>query len=245
MALSLGWQDVRDTYSRSTLGPLWITLGLAIQVSTIGIVFGLIFGADLNVYFPFLAISLVMWTFLVSAINDSTGAYVQSQQIVKQMYVPGFFPVLRVVTKNLVIFFHNLLIIFVVMAVFGLWPGFELILFAPGLIVVVGVLYAVSTVAAIVSARYRDIPPIITSIMTVSFYLTPIIWMPESIPEQFRGIILTLNPFYHLMELIRAPIMGGFASSINWGVSVGLLISVGIFAKWVSDRYSWKIVYWL
>lgn len=243
--MSLGWQDVRDTYKRSTLGPIWITLGLGVQITTIGLVFGLIFGIDMTEYFPFIAISLVLWNFLVSGINDSTGAYVQSQQIVRQMYVPSFFPVLRVMTKNVIILSHNFVIVIGALVAFQVTPGPELILLIPGLLTVLAVVYSVSTVSAVVSARYRDIPPIISSILTVSFYVTPIIWMPRSIPEEFRGIILSYNPFYHLMELVRAPLTGGVATSLNWAVGLGLLVALALFARWVSNRYSWKIVYWL
>ncbi len=245
LAASLGWQDVRDTYQRSTLGPIWITLGLAVQVTAIGLVFGLIFGVDLNVFFPFLAISLILWNFIVSSVIDSTGAYLQSQQIVKQMYVPGFFPVVRVISKNIIIFGHNLSIIAVVMVVFGIAPTPILLLFVPGLVVVTALIYAVATTAAIVSARFRDVPPIISSVLMVSFYVTPIIWMPESLPDQFRSVVLTWNPFYHLMELIRSPILGATPSVLNWLAGIGLSILAGIFAWRVSREYSWKIVYWL
>ena len=245
LAMSLGWQDVRDTYQRSTLGPLWMTIALGVQVTSIGLVFGLLFGADLAVFFPFLAMSLTLWGFVVSTVNDSTGAYVQSQQIVKQMYVPSFFPVVRVISKNLIVFGHNLSIIVIVAAVFGIAPNANLAWFFPGLLVCTAVVYSVSVVAATVSARFRDVPPIISSVLMVSFYLTPIIWMPETLPEEFRNIVLTWNPFYHLMELIRAPILGSAPSVLNWGVGIGLFVVLGLFAWWVSRRYSWKIVYWL
>ena len=245
LAMSLGWQDVRDTYQRSTLGPLWMTIALGVQVTAIGLVFGLLFGVDLTVFFPFLAISLTLWGFVVSSVNDATGAYVQSQQIVKQMYVPSFFPVVRVLSKNLIVFGHNLSIIVIVAAVFGIVPNANLLLFVPGLVVVTAVIYVVSVVAATVSARFRDVPPIISSVLMVSFYMTPIIWMPESLPEEFRNIVLTWNPFYHLMELIRSPILGSAPSALNWLAGLGIFVGLGLFAWWVSRRYSWKIVYWL
>lgn len=241
----LGWQDVKDTYQRSTLGPLWVTIGLGVQIATIGFVFGLIFEADLSSYLPFLAISLVLWNFLVATINEATGAFVSSQQIVKQMYVPSFFPVLRVLSKNIFTFLHNLSIILVVLIVFRINPGIEVVLVAPGIMLVCAVVYAASTVAAVVSTRYRDFPPIISSVLMVSFYLTPVIWMPETLPEEFRTMVLTFNPFYHLMELVRAPLMGIATSALNWVVATGLAIALGIFANWISRKYAWKIVYWL
>lgn len=222
-----------------------MTIALGVQVTAIGLVFGLLFGTDMSVYFPFLAVSLTLWGFVVSSLNESTGAYVQSQQIVKQMYVPGFFPIVRVLAKNLIVFGHNFSIIVVVAAVFGIVPTWLVLLFIPGLVVVAATIYAVSAVAATVSARFRDVPPIISSVLMVSFYLTPIIWMPEKLPEDFRNIVLTWNPFYHLMELIRAPILGSAPSVLNWAVGIGLFVVLGLFAWWVSRKYSWKIVYWL
>lgn len=211
----------------------------------IGLVFGLLFGVDLTVFLPFLAISLTLWGFVVSSVSDSTGAYIQSQQIVKQMYVPSFFPVVRVLSKNLITFGHNLGIIVIVMVVFGIVPNLSTLWFVPGLALVTAVIYVVSTVSATVSARFRDIPPIISSVLTLSFYLTPIIWMPDSLPAEFRNIVLTWNPFYHLMELIRSPILGSAPSALNWGFSLGIFFVLGLFAWWVSRKYSWKIVYWL
>jgi ABC-type polysaccharide/polyol phosphate export permease len=182
---------------------------------------------------------------VVSSINDSTDAYMQSQQIVKQMYVPGFFPVVRVLAKNLIVFSHNLIIIVGVMVVFDVPPNWFVLFALPGLAVITAVIYVVSVVVATVSARFRDVPPVISSVLMVSFFLTPIIWMPESLPESFRNSVLTWNPFYHLMELIRAPILGAAPSALNWGVGIGLFVVLGLFAWWVSRRYSWKIVYWL
>lgn len=245
LAISLGWQDVRDTYQRSTLGPLWMTIALGVQITAIGLVFGLLFGVDLAIFLPYLAVSLTLWGFVVSSVNDATGAYVQSQQIVKQMYVPSFFAVVRVLSKNLIVFGHNMSIIAVVVTVFGIVPNINLLFFVPGLLVVTAVLYAVSVVAATVSTRFRDVPPIISSLLLVSFYVTPIIWMPESLAEEFRNIVLTWNPFYHLMELLRSPILGSAPSLLNWSVAIGIFFGLSLFAWWVSRKYSWKVVYWL
>lgn len=245
LAISLGWQDVKDTYQRSTLGPLWITVGLGVQIAAIGLVFGLIFGADLSEYLPFLGISLVLWAYIVSTITDSTNAYVQSQQVIKQIDVPSYLPIVRVLAKNSVIFAHNLSIVALILLIFARGPGLELLLFIPGLLVVAWVMFAVSTIAGIVSARYRDLSPIISSILMVSFYLTPIIWMPTTLPEQFREPILAFNPFFHLMELIRGPLLGSVPSLTSWLVGLGLLIAFSGLALLMIRRYAWKIVYWL
>ena len=61
IGLTLGWQDVRQSYRRSALGQLWITIGMAVTITTIGLVFGLIFGTPMQIFLPYLASGIIMW----------------------------------------------------------------------------------------------------------------------------------------------------------------------------------------
>ena len=241
----LGLQDVLDTYRRSTLGPLWITFALGAQVAAIGFILGGIFLVDVEEYLPFLTVSLILWNFVVSTLNDSTNSYVHSQQMLRQIYTPSYLPTFRVLSKNLIIFGHNFSLVIFVLIFFRRAPGPEVFLSLMGLFVVVTVIYFTSTILGIAGTRYRDLSPIIGSILMVSFYLTPIIWMPDNLPEQFWDPILALNPLFHLMELVRGPVLGTVPSLTSWLVSVGLLIVFGVLALVMSRRYAWKIVYWL
>jgi lipopolysaccharide transport system permease protein len=55
-------------------------------------------------------------------------------------------------------------------------------------------------------ARFRDIPPIIGSVMQMAFFVTPVIWKPELIGE--KAWLLPLNPFFTLLEVVRGPLLG-------------------------------------
>ena len=245
LAASLGAQDVRDLYQRSVLGPIWNTIGMAVQLLAIGTIFGLVFKADLTTYFPFLAISLVLWNYLVTTINESTGAYVGAERFIKEIPVPYFFPIVRLLAKNAVGFLHNAVIIVIVSLVFPRDLGWNLLLSLLGLFVVMGNLIWTSTLAALVSARFRDVPPMIAAFMTVSFFATPIIWMPESLPDEFKDFILPYNPFYHLMELVRGPLLGYSPALENWLVGIGMLVIGNGIAWWLARRLWWRVVYWL
>ena len=70
----LGWQDVRQRYRRSALGPFWITIGMAVMIATIGIVFGQIFKTPLYDFFPFLAIGTILWSFMSTVIEAPSTA---------------------------------------------------------------------------------------------------------------------------------------------------------------------------
>lgn len=245
LAASLGAQDVRDLYQRSVLGPVWNTIGMAVQLLAIGTIFGLVFQADLTTYFPFLAVSLVLWNYLATSINESTEAYVGAERFIKELPVPYFFPIVRSVSKNAVVFLHNFAIIVIISLVFPKDWGWSILLVLPGLFVVMGNLVWTSTLAALISAKFRDIPPMIAAFMTVSFFATPIIWMPESLPDEFKELILPYNPFYHLMELVRGPLLGYSPALENWLVGIGLLVIGNAVAWWLARRLWWRVVYWL
>ncbi len=59
----LGWQDVRQRYRRSALGPFWLTISMGVMIGTIGIVFGQIFKTPMREFLPFLAAGMILWSF--------------------------------------------------------------------------------------------------------------------------------------------------------------------------------------
>jgi len=227
------------------LGPWWITLGLGLQITAIGLLFGLLFQIPLDEYLPFLAVSLVVWNLIVTGINDSTSSYLQSERIIRQVRTPPLLPIVRAVGKNLIVFAHNAIILAVVLAVFGVRPGWFLLLSLIGLGFLVGNLMWLGAVFGTIGARFRDFPPIVSSVLTLSFYVTPIIWQPERLPVEFRNIVVDFNPFFHLMELVRRPLFGEFPEMESFLAALTLLVVGSGLALLVSNRFGWRIVYWL
>src|SRR3989304_5582475 len=103
----LAWQEIRQRYRRSTLGPFWLTISTAAMVGGMGPLYGLIFGQDLSWYFPYLAIGFVVWQLMASIINDSTQVFIGADQFIKQIKMPFSIHVLRMVWRNAIIFAHN------------------------------------------------------------------------------------------------------------------------------------------
>src|SRR5438445_6358042 len=66
----LGWQDVRQRYRRSALGPFWLTISMGVMIGTIGLVFGQIFNSPMREFLPFLAIGMILWTFISSVVTE-------------------------------------------------------------------------------------------------------------------------------------------------------------------------------
>ena len=92
-------------------------------------------------------------------------------------------------------------------------------------------------------ARYRDLNPTIASLVTLSFFLTPIIWNPSLIPD--RAFILLYNPFFHFVESIRAPLLGQPVQAETWLVLTLITILGWILVIPAVSKMGRKLVYWL
>lgn len=245
LGLLLGAEDVWETYRRSLVGPLWISLGLGVQVATIGVVFSLIFSVDTSVYLPYLAVSLVTWNLIQFTLNESSNSFVQAERLIKQMPLPAAAHVLRVVWKNIVVFGHTMIVIPVVFIIFGFWPGWPIFLAPIGLALIVVNLTWVGVIVGVFSSRFRDVPPIIQSLLTMVFYVTPIIWLPEAIPERYQALVLGANPMFHLIEVFRRPLLGDLPSTTSVGVVVIAAVVGTLLAQFVLTRYQHRIAFWV
>lgn len=246
LAFMLGFQDVKQAYRRSAFGPFWLTIGMSVQIVTMGLVFGIIFKTELPEYLPFLATSIMFWGLISTSINDGCMTFISSEAMIKQLNLHHFQYVLRTVWKNLVAAGHNFLILPLVLLFVFRFPGWPLLSLLPGILLLVVNITWVVWLLGMVSARYRDMPQIIASAMTIAFYVTPVMWYPELIENNsLAHLLLGLNPIYHWLQIVRLPIMGEWPTWENWGLA---LISAGI--GWGVTLVAYKktknmIAYWV
>jgi ABC-type polysaccharide/polyol phosphate export permease len=241
----LGWQDVRQRYRRSALGPFWLTISMGVMIATIGIVFGQIFSSPIKDYLPFLAIGMVFWTFISAVITEGCTGFISAEGIIKQLPIPLFVHILRLVWRNTIILAHNLIIIPLTFLAVGKPLYWSSILSIGGSALLAVNLTWMALLLGVLCARYRDLPQTVASVLQVVFYLTPIMWMPSLLPQRAGMYMLNLNPFYHFLEIVRAPLVGQMPSMLNWVASLGVAIVGWALAIAVYGRYKRRIAYWL
>ena len=245
LAQILGWYDIRGRYRRSTIGPFWLTISMGVMIASIGLVFGQIFSAPMDEYLPFLAAGIILWAFITGTINEGCTGFIDAEGIIKQLPIPLFVHILRVLWRNLLILAHNILILPLVLLVMGKSLSFVAVWAVPGVLLVVVCLSWVALLFAMLCARYRDLPQIVASVFQVTFYLTPIIWMPSLLPDRVGVAFLELNPFYHLLELIRGPLLGQVPSLTSWIVVAAMAVFGWLFTLFVFSRLHKRVAYWL
>jgi lipopolysaccharide transport system permease protein len=244
--LMLAYQDIKLRYRRSILGPFWLTLSMAITVYSMGFLYGRLFHADLQTYYPFLVAGMLTWTLIATAITELTDAFITSDGLIKQIKLPYSLYIHRVAARNILIFFHNLIVMVPVYIIFHQGAKITLysLLILPGLALIYINAIIFGLVLAMIGARYRDVSQIIKSLVNVVFFVTPIMWTPMILPEHDR-IFVYINPFYSFIELIRAPLIGNAPSLFNIGVTLSITLIGALLCATMFVKYRARIIYWL
>ena len=244
MCLLLAWKDIRLRYRRSQLGPFWITLSMGITIYSMGFLYGNLFNVKLAHYFPLLAAGMLTWALISSLILESTGAFVEADSYLKQMKLPFSTFILRILARNFIIFFHNIIVIVPIILYFHLPVNRHILLILPGLFIIALNAYCYGMLFAMVGTRYRDVTQIIASIVQVSFFLTPVMWDPTTLSPSHQFIV-KYNPFAHFIALIREPLLGRVPSDLTYWATLGLAGFGFLLVFLLFSMNRKRIIYWL
>ena len=239
----MGWNDILQRYRRSLLGPFWLTASMAVMVVSLGVLYAQLFKTSIDDFLPYLCVGLLIWNLIASFMTEGGAIFTTSESYIKQIRLPYSVYVYRSAWSKLIIFGHNFVIYFGVLIYFRIWPGTVALLAIPALLMLLVNGALVTVYIGIFSARFRDIPQLINSVVQIIFFVTPIMWKPELLGR--RAYIADLNPFYHLLEMVRAPLLGHVPSLLNY-LAVLLITAINLgLAGLVFTRFRSRIAYWI
>lgn len=233
LAWSLAWHDISSRYRGSILGPFWITLSMGLLVMGMGLVYSRLFGLTLHDYLPYVALGIVFFATITGTITEGCDTFVQAAGMLSQTSLPMFTFVWRTIFRNLINLAHHLVIVVAVLVYFGFWRTANVPVALLGLALLVINASWGSMLAAIASARFRDIPQIVQSVMQFAMFMTPVFWKSDKFGE--NHIFLELNPFYHTLQAVRAPLLGAAVAPHTYLILavlavVGWAVTFAVFA---------------
>lgn len=90
--LTLASQDIKLRYRRSVLGPLWITISMAVTIYSMGFLYGKLFHVELKTYFLYLASGIIGWSYISSLLLESGQVFIESEGYIRnhESYVSMF-----------------------------------------------------------------------------------------------------------------------------------------------------------
>lgn len=233
-------------YRRTVLGPLWLLVGPALFVGLLGLLYAEISATPPSVFIPHLAIGFVTWTLIQGFVVGAPTVFQRARAQLLQG-AQGLSDIVMVdVFTNLLIFLHQIPIVIAVFIVYGVPVTWTTLESAFGLALIIANGYWVTLVFGILGARYRDFVEILQAVMRITFLATPIIWMPgEGVQSGIMGAFLVFNPFYHFLELVRAPLLGQSPDPVSWWTVVVITIVGWTLVRLAHVRYGRFVPLWV
>jgi ABC-type polysaccharide/polyol phosphate export permease len=241
--LYMAVQDIKLRYRRSMIGPWWVTISTGVMVMMLGFLWSHIFGTDLENYLPFFAVGFVIWGWMSGQISDAAGGFFQFQGMIKQVKLPLPIFILRLNIRQCIVLLHNSIIIALVLLLVG--HGFTLmsLIAIPNLILIQLNLTLLSIVISIFCTRYQDMTQVVNVGTQIVFFFTPILWQVETLKN--RTYLAEMNPVYHWIEMVRAPLLGHMPTINDYLWTGASLVVLSILAAYYLGRYRSRIAYWL
>ena len=192
-------KDIRGKYKGSFLGVLWSFINPLLSVVVYAIVFHYIMRFNIEHYLIYLIAGIIPWTFFTTSINSGMNSILFNANIIKKVYFPREILPISSVTSGLVNFLISCIIILIFAIFSGVGIGFSL-LFLPIVIIIqyiftLGIVFVLSAIEIYV----KDIEHIVNFIISMLFYVTPILYTPDYVPENMK-FILKLNPMSYIIE---------------------------------------------
>jgi ABC-2 type transport system permease protein len=247
----LGWQDIRQRYRRSVLGPVWISITMAVTAIALGILYGSLFQTKLSVQLPYVLVGMIIWGFISGCILEGSEVFTANVGLITYLPAPLSVHVYRLLWRQILFFLHNLVVYVVMLFVFPQhlhWT--DLTAFpAFGLLVANGAWVAL--LFGVVTTRFRDLTPIVQALVQLAFFLTPIVWMYQTLLDSpnpavaERAHIAEINPFLHFVEILRRPMLGEPQEARFWYVTLGITVVGWALTLYVLRRYRARVAYWV
>lgn len=226
-------KDIKSRYAGSLLGPVWNILNPLFYIA----LYTLVFSTILNVRFSqtggsssfvvyFLA-GFIPWLFFQEAVSRGSSVFLENAHIIKKVDFPIEVCVMTALFSSMVTFIIYLTLFTGYILIAGelrpLSLPLILIPFFIQVLLILGISFGLGSIAVF----FRDMTQIVPLALTAFFFLTPIVYPAEAIPEKMRWFF-TLNPFYWITEMYRTIITRGVLP--EWGHCLYILIlSVIIF----------------
>ena len=196
-------KDIRGKYKGSVLGVLWSFINPLLSVLVYAIVFPYIMRIKVENYLIYLITGIIPWTFFTSSINMGLISVLSNADIIKKVYFPRIILPISTVTSCLVNFLISCLIIVLFCLGSGLGISFQILWLPLIALIQYIMLLGFTFILSAIEMYMIDIEHIVNFILSMAFYVTPILYTPDIFPENLAWV-LKVNPMAYLVNAYRS-----------------------------------------
>ena len=237
------WNEVRRRYRRTLLGPSRVTVSLLIFAIAMSFIWASLFKMNVREFLPFLLSGLLTWGLISGSIGESCTVFLGGEGLMKSRQFPYSTLIYVVLARNTVIFGHNLTAYVLVAALCGIEFGWPMLMMLPGGVLLLINCGWICVIVATFCLRVRDFPQLVTSLLQISMFVTPVFWSASQLQGK-RAVIVHFNVLHHMIEIVREPLLGKMPALLSYMVCVGTAVVGWVFAYWLFARKRHRLAYW-
>ena len=233
----LAWRDVKVRYKQTLIGVAWVVLRPLLTMIVLTIVFNRIAGLGQDAAIPYALMvmaGVLPWQFFSAALAESGNSLVGNAQMIAKVYFPRIIVPVSSVLAGLVDFAVTLLLLLPLMAWYGHWPDWQVLLLPLFLLLGLAITLGVGISLAALNVRYRDVRFIIPFVVQFGLYLSPVGFSAAEIPQDWRWLY-DLNPMVGVIEGFRWCLLAGADPLSLTALLNSLLFAVALL--WFGIRY--------
>ena len=202
MVYNLVKKDLRGRYKGSILGFLWTFINPLLQLAVYTLVFSTIMRVNVDKFYMYLFIALIPWIFFTTSILGGTISIIQNKDLIKKIYFPRIVIPISTVLATFMNMVFSMIVVILTLFISGIGISYYILLLPLIMILefflVLGMVFLFSSL----NVFFRDIEYILSIIMMVWFYMTPIVYTVEMIPEKYKAFFY-LNPMTNIVIFYR------------------------------------------
>jgi len=243
--IHLSLSDLRYRWRRSFFGVFWSIIQPLGMTLLLSIVFGRIFNSDVREYAPYILSGMVVWDFVTATAIGGSLSFVQADAYIKQTYHPLAIYTLRSTLTNLMVLVlaSTSLIAWVLIPEHFGWTWLAALLIYP---IVALIAWPMATLFAYVSTRFRDVPHALGLVLQALYLVSPIYFEAKVFRNGNLHGLVDYNPIYHLLEIVRAPLLRGqWPTAENYLYCAGTIIAMALPAWWVGRKAERSVIFYL
>jgi lipopolysaccharide transport system permease protein len=206
LLLALSVRELKARYRASVLGFLWTFLNPTLNMLVYVLVFGVVMKSAVKNYPYYLFSGLLPWIYFSTSVGGGTSAISDRRDLLTKVRFPAQVLPATVVLTNLINFLLSLPLLLGLGFFFGVTPTWHLVFIVPLLIVQTFFTLAVTYLFAALNVAFRDLQHIVTNLLMMLFFLTPVLWDINSVPamgslskEETQQLLLNFNPLASIM----------------------------------------------
>jgi ABC-2 type transport system permease protein len=241
---TFAWDEIQQRYRRSILGVAWIMIAYAMFVGGVSVIFSAFTREDTSFFLMHVALGFAAFNFIVGNITDGCTVFTGARAWIHSIALPHSIHVYRSICRSIFIFGLQLIMAALIVVAVGWRPSLLNLWVLPAILVFLLNAVAIQYLMGLISARFRDVTHLVTSITRLLFFVTPILWVRSDLGAG-RSSFADFNPVAHYVEIFRAPLMNLEPRPLSWVVVLVLTVLVWIAAAIVASRVRQRLAYWL